>query len=81
MAQGHFVPTNRALAKNCAAIYSSSGKRLFFAGRDIQGKRVLGATGVIALNHGTIGDWVEAYKTGFEQIVKGRKKVVNKAVR
>jgi hypothetical protein len=76
VAQGGFVPTNKALAKNCVAMYSSSGKQLFFARKDIKGKRTLGAMGRIALNEDTIGEWVEAYKTGFQQIVEAKKKVV-----
>lgn len=76
VAQGSFVPTNKALAKNCVAMYSSSGKKLFFAREDIKGKTTLGAMGRIALNEETIGEWVEAYKTGFQQIVEAKKKVV-----
>lgn len=76
VATGRFVPTNKALAKNCVAMYNKAGKQLFFARRDVMGEKTLGAVGKIALNDETINEWVTAYNKGVEYILESQNKKV-----
>ena len=76
VATGRFVPTNKALAKNCVAMYNKSGKKLFFARKDVMGEKTLGAVGKIALNDETINEWVTAYNKGIEYILESQNKKV-----
>jgi len=69
VATGRMVPTQKALAKNCAALYGRDGKQLFFARKDVQGAKTLGAMNRIAVNEETIGEWVAAYDLGLRDIL------------
>lgn len=70
VATGGFVPTSRALAKNCVAVYSADGKQRFFDREDVKGDKVIGGMGQVALTADTIGQWVDAYKKGMDAVVK-----------
>jgi hypothetical protein len=76
VATGKFVPTNKALAKNCMAMYNKEGKQIFFSRKDYNGEKVLGAVGNIALNEETISEWVNAYNKGIEFILNSENKKV-----
>ncbi len=76
VASGKFVPTNKALAKNCVAVYNSSGKQLFFARKDVVGKMTLGAMGNLVLDENTITEWVMAYREGLDVILAKKAKKV-----
>ena len=39
---GKFVPTMKALTKNCFAMYSKDGRKLFYARKDMRGAKVIG---------------------------------------
>jgi len=76
VATGRWAPTNKALAKNCVAAYSSSGKKLFFDREDVMGKKTLGAMGSFVLDESTISEWVMSFKEGFDAVLaKNAKKV------
>ena len=72
VATGGFVPTSKALTKNCVAMYDRSGKQLFFARQDVQGKKTLGAFARIALNDETISQWTDAHSEGIEKILSAK---------
>lgn len=76
VATGSFVPTNKAMAKNCVAMYDKDGKQLFFGRKDFMGEKTLGAVGRIALNEETISEWVNAYNKGIEFILNSENKKV-----
>jgi len=66
---GSFVPTNKALAKNCMSMYSKDGKQLFYGRKDVMGTRTLGAMGSFAMNEETIKEWAVSYTSGIQQVI------------
>ena len=69
VATGSFVPTSKPLAKNCISMYDKSGKQLFYARKDVEGKATLGAMGKVSLNEETIHHWSEAFSRGMDTIL------------
>lgn len=60
---GKFIPTVKALTKNCFSIYNNSGQRLPYQRKDFRGERVIGGPFVgVTINEDTIDQWVNAYK-------------------
>jgi hypothetical protein len=58
---GKFVPTIKALTKNCVSMYSSTGKKLFYERVDKRGAQVIGgAFAGVYINEETIGNWTQA---------------------
>lgn len=71
---GSFVPTSKALAKNVMGIYDASGKQVYKGREDTMGNRTLGAVGRVAVNEGTIDQWVYAFENGITTLFnQGRK--------
>jgi len=73
-AQGHFVPTRRALAKDVVSVWDRNGNQVFFKRVDETGDAVIGGPyGPIVVNEGTIKQWSQAYNKAFDQIVTAMK--------
>ncbi|MGB2986490.1 MAG: hypothetical protein WBE26_11475 [Phycisphaerae bacterium] len=68
---GKFIPTVKALTKNCITMYDKSGKHLFFGRKDTLGSHPIGGPYAgIHINEDTIGHWLEAYETGAKTVVE-----------
>ena len=67
---GKFIPTIKALTKNCITMYDMSGKHLFFGRKDTLGPHPIGGgfSGVY-INEDTIDHWSEAYETGVRTVL------------
>lgn len=66
---GKFVPTVKALTKNCVSMYDSKGNKLFFKRKDVRGSKTIGsAYSRVHIDEGTITNWVEASLNGVEII-------------
>lgn len=60
---GKFVPTVKALTKNCFSMYKKNGQRLPYQRKDIRGERVIGGPFAgVTINADTIDQWVNAYQ-------------------
>ena len=68
VATGRFVPTSKALAKNVVSVFDASGKQVYDDRDDQTGERTLGGMGKVAVNEGTIDQWVAAYRKGVENL-------------
>jgi hypothetical protein len=68
VAQGHFVPMRRALAKNVVTVWDRSGNLVFSKRVDMESEAVIGGPYVTVVNVGTIRNWAEAYNKSFSQI-------------
>jgi hypothetical protein len=69
-AQGHFVPTKRALAKDVVTVWDRSGNLVFSKRVDETGSGVLGGPySPIVVNEGTIKQWGEAYIKALDQVL------------
>jgi hypothetical protein len=75
-AQGHFVPTRRALAKNVVTVWDRSGNLVFSKRVDEMSSAVVGGPYVTVVNVGTIKNWAEAYNKSLDQIVAEMKTVL-----
>ena len=69
VATGSMIPTSKPLTKNVLAIYDSRGRRLFFGRKDVQGTKTLGAMGMVKVDENTIGEWVDAFKSGITDVL------------
>jgi len=68
-AQGHFVPTRKALAKDVVTVWDKHGDLVFKKRVDETGDDVIGGPfGPIVVNEGTIKQWSLAYNKAFDQI-------------
>ena len=76
VAQGHFVPTRRALAKNVVSVWDRSGNQVFNKRVDEMSEAVIGGPYVTVTNVGTIKNWAEAYNKSFDKIVAEMKTVL-----
>lgn len=66
---GKFVPTIKALTKNCISMYDKNGKYLFFGRKDVLGSATVGsAYSGVHINEETIVHWLEAYETGIKTV-------------
>jgi len=66
---GKFVPTIKALTKNCFSMYNKNGQRLPYQRKDFRGERVIGGPFAgVHINEGTIDQWVNAYKKSVDTI-------------
>ena len=72
-AQGHFVPTRKALAKNVVSVWDRSGNLVFNKRVDETGDAVIGGPYVTVVNVGTIKQWSIAYNKSFDQIAQEMK--------
>jgi hypothetical protein len=73
---GKFVPTTKALTKNCVTMYDKNGKHLFFDRKDVLGSKSIGsAYSGVHINDKTIGYWLESYQSGLKTVFdkNGRK--------
>jgi hypothetical protein len=77
VATGGFIPTSRALTKNCLAVYSADGKQRFFDRQDVKGAKAIGGMGRVSLSEETIGQWVDAYEKGIVELIGDNKKKLN----
>ncbi|BCR03209.1 hypothetical protein DESUT3_02780 [Desulfuromonas versatilis] len=71
---GKFIPTQKALTKNCFAMYDRAGNRLFFDRKDVAGEGFIG--GMFAgthINEATIEKWVAAYNQAAGQVITNHK--------
>lgn len=60
---GKFIPTIKALTKNCFSMYNKNGNRLPYQRKDFRGERIIGgAFAGVHINEGTIDQWVNAYQ-------------------
>jgi hypothetical protein len=60
---GKFVPTVKALTKNCFSMYDKNGTRLPYMRKDLRGERVIGGPFAgVYINEDTIDQWVNAYR-------------------
>ena len=60
---GKFVPTIKALTKNCFSMYGKDGQRFPYQRKDFRGERVIGGPFAgVTINEDTIDQWVNAYK-------------------
>jgi hypothetical protein len=73
VAQGHFVPTRRALAKDVVSVWDRNGDLIFNKRVDEMSDAVVGGPYVTVVNVGTIKHWAEAYNKGFDQIAEALK--------
>jgi hypothetical protein len=70
VAMGHFVPTQRALAKDVVTVWDRDGNLIFNKRVDETGSGVLGGPySPVVVNEGTIKQWSEAYNKALDQIV------------
>lgn len=77
-AQGHFVPTKRALAKDVVTVWDRSGNLVFSKRVDETGEGVLGGPySPIVVNEGTIKQWGGAYLKALDQILVEMKTTLN----
>lgn len=68
---GKFIPTIKALTKNCFAMYSKDGQQMFYDRKDMRGSRVIGgAFAGVHINEETIDQWVDAFSTSAEIVLK-----------
>lgn len=68
---GKFVPTIKALTKNCFAMYSKDGRKLFYDRKDMRGGKVIGgAFAGVHINEDTIDQWLDAYSKSAEIVLK-----------
>jgi hypothetical protein len=67
---GKFVPTQKALTKNCVAMYDKNGKYLFFGRKDTLGSANIGsAYSGVHIDDKTIHFWLEAYEEGVKTVL------------
>ena len=67
---GKFIPTIKALTKNCFAMYGKDGGQIFFDRKDVRGDKVIGgAFAGVYINKDTIGQWVDAYDSGAQTVL------------
>lgn len=68
---GKFVPTIKALTKNCFAMYTKDGRKLYYDRKDMRGSRVIGgAFAGVHINEDTIDQWIEAYGKSAELVLR-----------
>ncbi len=69
-AQGHFVPTRKALAKDVVTVWDRNGNMVFKKRVDETGDAVIGGPfGPIVVNEGTIKQWSLAYHKAIDKII------------
>ena len=67
---GKFVPTIKAMTKNCFAMYSKDGRKLFYDRKDMRGDKVIGgAFAGVHINEDTIDQWLNAYSKAADIIL------------
>ncbi len=68
---GKFIPTIKALTKNCFAMYSKDGQKVFYDRKDMRGARVIGgAFAGVHINEETIDQWVDAFSNSAEIVLR-----------
>jgi hypothetical protein len=76
-AQGHFVPTKRALAKDVVSVWDRNGNLVFNKRVDETGEGVLGGPyAPIVVNDGTIKQWGGAYFKALDPILAAMKEAL-----
>ena len=67
---GKFVPTHKALTKNCVAMYDKNGKYLFYGRKDTLGSANIGsAYSGVHIDDKTVHFWLEAYDEGVKTVL------------
>jgi len=68
---GKFIPTIKALTKNCFSMYSKDGSKVFYDRKDMRGEKIIGgAFAGVHINEGTIDQWINAYGKSAEIVLK-----------
>ena len=70
VATGSMIPTSKALTKNVMSIYDKDGKQVYNDRCDKIGAKSLGAMRFVKVHAETIDQWVEAYFSGVEVLMK-----------
>ena len=70
VATGGFIPTSKALTKTVVSIYDQTGLHVAQQRLDARGERTLGALGMVAVNDGTIDEWVNAYDRSLASMIE-----------
>jgi len=66
---GKFIPTIKALTKNCVSMYNNKGEKLFYKRSDKRGEKVIGgAFAGVHINEDTIDNWIMASLDGIGEI-------------
>jgi uncharacterized protein YceK len=67
---GKWVPTNKALTKNCISMYNKEGDKVFFGRKDVVGETTIGsAFSKTYVNQETVSEWVNASKKGMDIVL------------
>lgn len=67
---GKWIPTNKALTKNCISMYNKEGDRVFFARKDVIGEATIGsAYSKTYVNQETVNEWVNASTKGMNIVL------------
>lgn len=69
-AVGRIVPITRAKTKNVVSLWNKNGEKIFYRRIDVQGKNVLGAFGIKAVNSETINEWTDSYEMSLSEMFK-----------
>lgn len=67
---GSFVPTSKAIAVTAVGIFDATGKQRYHKYKIMRGSRALGAFGKVAVNEGTVDEWVDAFDRGLTALVQ-----------
>lgn len=70
VATGGFIPTSKALTKTVVSIYDQNGLQVAQQRLDARGERTLGAMGMVAVNDGTVDEWVNAYDRSLASMIE-----------
>lgn len=71
---GKFIPTQKALTKNCFSMYDKAGNKLFFDRKDMEGEGFIGgAFAGTHINDSTIEKWVVAYNKSTDLVLARHK--------
>lgn len=66
---GKMIPTSKAYTKNVIALYDANGKTVYNERRDQMGTKTLGSARRVAVNDGTIDEWVTACYDGVNYLL------------
>ncbi|PNU20621.1 hypothetical protein C2E25_06140 [Geothermobacter hydrogeniphilus] len=67
---GKFIPTIKALTKNCFAMYGKDGHKFFYDRKDLRGDKIIGgAFAGVRINEDTIDQWIDAYSRAAEEVL------------
>ena len=61
---------SKALTKTVVSIYDQNGLQVAQQRLDARGERTLGAMGMVAVNDGTVDEWVNAYDRSLASMIE-----------